>query len=93
MFRPALFALAALWAVPAAAQRDMRPPIEAADGQMLPFPRIAQIARAAAGGGSLIASDFDERERVYQLKFIRDGVVTLVYVDAKTGRVVGLEGG
>lgn len=94
MFRQALIALLALWAAAAPAQsyaqRDMAAPVT--EG-MIPFPDLRARAQRAAGGGTLIGSDFDGRAGVYQFKFIKDGVVTLVYVDGRTGRVLGVERG
>lgn len=60
---------------------------------MVSFPKLLEIARRAAGGGTHIGSDLDERAGVYQFKFIKDGVVTLVYVDGRSGQVLGLERG
>lgn len=96
MFRPALVALVALWAEAAYPQRlsDFGPPRGVGvENDMLPFPRLKAVAQGAAGGGTLIGSDYDSRANIYQFKFIKNGVVTLVYVDARSGNVVGVERG
>jgi len=95
MFRQALIALVALWAVAAPAQSWSGPDSGAPTSvnAMLPFTQLLAIARRAAGGGTHIGSDFDQRAGVYQFKFIKDGVVTLVYVDGRSGQVLGVERG
>lgn len=91
MLRPALIALAALWAVPATAQRcPDRPSVNEYER---PFVELMDAARKAVGGGTVIATDRDGCEKVYEVKLIKDGVVYLVYVDAKTARVLGVVGG
>lgn len=91
MLRPALIALAALWASPAPAQRCADPPGASAD--LLAPPAVIRIAQRTNGGGQLLSLDYDACEKVYQVKLIREGVVTLIYVDAREGRVVGIVGG
>lgn len=98
MLRPVLFlALAALGTLPAAAQswRDERSPMPPRPMAMtggMSFPQLAQTARAAAGGGTYIGSDFDPDTDMYRFKFINNGRVTWVDVDGRSGQVVNVEG-
>lgn len=92
MLRPALIALAALWAVAAPAQQRCADP-PGAQEKLPPFTRIIKAAQAVVGGGQLIGAEFDRCEKIYQVKLIKDGVVTIVYVDARNEQVVGIEGG
>jgi len=102
MVRPALFALVvALAAVPASASaqnwRDQRTPFDGrempVDGSgVQPFPRLVNAARAAAGGGTYIGSDFDAGSATYRFKFINNGRVTWVDVDGRSGQVLDVEG-
>ena len=98
MVRPALFVLlAALATLPAAAQssRDQLSPITPGEIPTcvgMAFPQLAQVARAAAGGGTYIGSDFDPESDMYRFKFINNGRVTWVDVDGHSGQVVNVEG-
>lgn len=97
MVRPVLFVLlAALGTVPAAAQnwRDQYSPMPPTQtsGNGPAFPQLAQTARAAAGGGTYIGSDFDPETDMYRFKFINNGRVTWVDVDGRSGQVVNVEG-
>jgi uncharacterized membrane protein YkoI len=42
--------------------------------------------------GELVGSELDMRARRYRLRYLRDGAVVEVDVDARTGKIVGIEG-
>ena len=96
VFRPALVGLLVLAAAPAAAQRPgpdsyMGAPERIQESQ--PYPALMETARRAARGGSLVGSDYDPDAELYRFKFIKNGVVTHVVVDARSGRVIRVVGG
>jgi len=81
---------AALSAAPAKAQRSIDQ--EAAsrasrEGQILPLHVIR--GRIQVRGADFIGADFDAGSATYRLKFMREGQVIWVDVDARTGRPVG----
>ena len=41
------------------------------------------------GGAEYLGPSYDSTARAYRLKFIRDGRVTYIDVDARTGRIIG----
>ena len=94
MIRPLLLtvATAALLApVPAAAQhRDQDEAYKAArSGAIRPLGEI--IARVTPKvRGTFVGSDFDAGNRTYRLKYMREGQVVNVDVDARTGKVLGI---
>lgn len=95
MFRAALLAIA-LTMAPAAAQRwasgETSPVGVDARREIVPFPDAQRIARGAAGGGDALGGDLDLRQLVYRFKFIREGRVTWVDLDARSGAVLRVEG-
>jgi uncharacterized membrane protein YkoI len=42
--------------------------------------------------GELVGSELDMRAKRYRLRYLRDGAVVEVDVDARTGKIVGIEG-
>ncbi len=96
MIRPLLLAIAAMTVLtsgPATAQyRDQDEAYKAArSGAIRPLGEI--IARVTPRvGGSFVGSDFDAGTRTYRLKYMREGSVVIVDVDASTGRVLGMSG-
>lgn len=42
--------------------------------------------------GELIGSDLDMRSKRYKLRYLRDGSVVEVDVDARTGNILGIQG-
>lgn len=100
MVRPALLVLMILVATaPATAQnwREQRTPFDGREmpvdgGGVQPFPKLVNAARAAAGGGTYIGSDFDPESATYRFKFVNNGRVTWVDVDGRSGQVMGVEG-
>lgn len=91
--RVLLVALATACAVPAAAQRSDQDEAYQAmrSGAIRPLGEI--ISRVAPRvRGSFLGSDFDPGERTYSLKFMREGSVVVVDVDARTGQVLEIRG-
>ena len=94
MIRPfflTLAAAAALASAPTTAQqRDQDEAYKAArSGAIRPLGEI--IARVTPKvGGTFVGSDFDSGNRTYRLKYMREGQVVNVDVDARTGRVLGI---
>lgn len=87
----ATLAVSGLAAVPAMAQprndqgevrREMRA------GNVLSLREIERRVLPQMKGSEYLGPAYDSRAMVYRLKFIRDGRVTFVDVDARTGRVV-----
>jgi uncharacterized membrane protein YkoI len=76
-------------ATPGLAQREQDKAYQLArDGQIMQLGDIiAQVS--ARVGGKCIGSEFDASTTLYRLRFMRDGAVTNVDVDARTGRIVG----
>lgn len=56
-------------------------------GQILPLSAI--IERVHVPGAEYIGADIDSRGTVYRLKFMREGRVIFIDVDARTGRILG----
>ena len=84
---------AALTGAPAAAERprDQDRAFEAKrEGRSMPLPMIEQRVMPFMGGADYLGPEFNGR--TYRLKFMRDGRVIWVDVDAATGRVVGRSG-
>lgn len=57
------------------------------EGQILPLHVIR--GRIQVRGADFIGADFDAGSATYRLKFMREGQVLWVDVDARTGRPVG----
>ncbi|MEO6248606.1 MAG: PepSY domain-containing protein [Sphingomicrobium sp.] len=93
---PALLAAAlgsALLASPAAAERprDQDRAFRATqDGRAMPLPRIERQVRPMMGDADYLGPEFNGGS--YRLKFVRDGRVIWIDVDAATGRVIGKTG-
>lgn len=83
-------------AAPAAARADRRDQDNlreaAAQGQVIPLNRLVAEVRSRppySGMTYLGGPQFDARQMVYALKFMDGARVVVVYVDARTGRIVG----
>ncbi|WP_419825178.1 hypothetical protein [Sphingomonas sp.] len=88
-------AIAALWSIPADAQR--RPPDQDRAREAMrmgarPLRDIQQQWRQGMPGYDYLGSDYDANAGNYRLKFLRDGSVSWVDVDGRTGREVGRSG-
>ncbi len=84
---------ATLTSIPASAQRrDQDEAYEAArSGAIRPLGEI--ISRVTPRiRGTFLGSDFDSGTRTYRLKYMRDGSVVVVDVDARSGNVLGISG-
>ncbi|WP_114952145.1 PepSY domain-containing protein [Sphingosinicella terrae] len=62
---------------------------DTAAGRVLPLPEILQRLRAQTAGLRHIGSEYDPRTRRYRLKYLREGQVVWIDVDAASGRVLG----
>jgi uncharacterized membrane protein YkoI len=86
--------LAALGSAPAAAQDQERGEQsearrEAQAGTQLSLREIERRILPQMQGSEYLGPAYDSTARAYRLKFIRDGRVTHVDVDARTGRIIG----
>lgn len=64
----------------------------AEQGQVIPLNRLVAEVRSRApynGMTYLGGPQFDARQMIYALKFMDGSQVVVVYVDARTGRIVG----
>ena len=64
----------------------------AAQGQVIPLNRLIADVRSRAPYNNMTylgGPQFDARQMVYALKFMDGSQVVIVYVDARTGRIVG----
>lgn len=64
----------------------------AAQGQVIPLNRLVADVRSRAPYSDMTylgGPQFDARQMVYALKFMDGSRVVVVYVDARTGRIVG----
>lgn len=89
----AAFALAAI-AAPVAAQDQPRGDQtearrEAQAGTQLPLREIERRILPQMQGSEYLGPAYDSTVRAYRLKFIREGRVTYIDVDARTGRIIG----
>lgn len=80
-------------ASPAAAQDQLRGDQgearrEARAGTQLPLREIERRILPQMQGSEYLGPAYDSTARAYRLKFIRDGRVTYVDVDARTGRII-----
>ena len=92
LFRPLLGGMIAvgLIASPAWADRprDQDRAFQATrDGRSMPLPQIERRVMPFMGGADYLGPEF--RGDTYRLKFMRDGRVIWVDVDAATGRILG----
>jgi len=60
------------------------------EGRSMPLPQIERHVLPRMGGADYLGPEF--RGRNYRLKFMQDGRVIWVDVDAATGRIVGKSG-
>jgi hypothetical protein len=60
------------------------------DGRSMPLPQIERRVMPLMGGADYLGPEF--RGETYRLKFMRDGRVIWVDVDAATGRIIGRSG-
>ena len=60
------------------------------DGRALPFPEIERRVKPLMDGAEPLGPEFNGR--TYRLKYVRDGRVIWVDVDAATGRIIGRSG-
>ena len=85
-----LFALA-VPAVPALAQRageQKQVRREARAGNVLPLRQLEQKVLPSMGGAQYLGPEYDPTVMVYRLKFIRDGRVIFVDIDARSGDIL-----
>ena len=61
---------------------------EARAGTQLPLREIERRIQPQMQGSEYLGPAYDSTARAYRLKFIRDGRVTYVDVDARTGRII-----
>jgi hypothetical protein len=59
-------------------------------GNILAVRDIEQSVLPRMRGAQYLGPEYDSAAMVYRLKFIRDGRVTFVDVDARTGRILGI---
>ena len=93
----ALSAFAALGPVSAPAEpvqrRDQQ---EAFDqlrqGRIMPLREIEARVLPRMNGAQYLGVELDPQTSIYTLKFVRKGTVIWVYVDARSGKVVGQDG-
>lgn len=88
---PVALALAGILATPASAlgrdeQGEARKEMKA--GNQLSLREIERRILPKMRGSEYLGPAYDSAARAYRLKFIRDGRVTYVDVDARTGRVI-----
>ncbi|AUX69488.1 hypothetical protein CHX26_08290 [Porphyrobacter sp. HT-58-2] len=82
-------------AVPAAAAQDQgrgdqgEARREAEAGTQLKLREIERRILPQMQGSEYLGPAYDSTARAYRLKFIKDGRVTYVDVDARTGRIIG----
>ncbi|MDX1581012.1 MAG: PepSY domain-containing protein [Alphaproteobacteria bacterium] len=92
LFAPAALVLAGLVATPADAlgrgdeQGEARKEMKA--GNQLSLREIERRILPRMQGSEYLGPAYDSTARAYRLKFIRDGRVTYVDVDARTGRII-----
>lgn len=58
-------------------------------GNILSIRQIEQIVLPRMSGKQYLGPDYDPAAMAYRLKFIQDGKVYFVDVDARTGRIIG----
>lgn len=79
-----LIATPALADPPRDAQRAFRATVE---GRSMPLPKIERQVVPRMGGADYLGPEFNGK--TYRLKFMKNGRVIWVDVDAATGRVIG----
>ncbi|MES1976070.1 MAG: PepSY domain-containing protein [Pseudomonadota bacterium] len=93
----ALSALLVLGSAPAPAAPDQkRDQQEAFDqlrkGRILPLRDIESRVLPRMTGSQYLGVELDSATSIYTLKFVRKGTVIWVYVDARSGKVIGQDG-
>ena len=73
-------------AQPAGEQKQVRR--EARAGNVLPLRQLEQKVLPSMGGAQYLGPEYDPVAQAYRLKFIRDGRVIFVDVDARSGEVI-----
>ena len=88
MFRVFILAIALVATGPAVAQREQDDAYRLAkEGQIMQLGDIlAQVTPRV--GGKFIGSEFDPDHVMYRLRYMNDGTVRNVDVDARTGRIL-----
>ena len=91
IFAPVALVLTGLAATPADAlgrdeQGEARKEMKA--GNQLSLREIERRVLPRMRGSEYLGPAYDSTARAYRLKFIRDGRVTYVDVDARTGRII-----
>jgi uncharacterized membrane protein YkoI len=89
---PLLIAVLGLTAIPSAA--DARPRSREQDaayrarqqGRIMPLPRIERSVKPRMNGADYLGPELDAGSGTYRLKFMREGRVIWVDVDARTGK-------
>lgn len=96
-FLGAALALTGLSAAPALAQnsghqRDDQDRVrkEMQQGNVRSLRQIEQSVLPRMKGAQYLGPEYDSAAMAYRLKFIKDGRVTFVDVDARTGRILGI---
>lgn len=74
-------------AQPRSEQGEARKEMKA--GNQLSLRQVEQRVLPTMRGAEYLGPSYDLRMRAYRLKFIRDGRVQFVDVDARTGRIIG----
>lgn len=59
------------------------------EGRILPLPEIERRVIPMMRGAQYLGPEFDPDRGIYTLKFLRDGTVIWVMVDARSGQIVG----
>ena len=59
------------------------------EGRILPMREIERRVMPQMRGAQYLGFDYDPDRGIYTLKFLRDGAVIWVDVDARTGQVTG----
>ena len=77
----------ALHADPGGEQGEARKERQA--GNIMSIRQIEQIVLPRMAGKQYLGPDYDPAAMAYRLKFIQDGKVYFVDVDARTGRIIG----
>ncbi|MGN7159143.1 PepSY domain-containing protein [Sphingomonas sp. SAFR-052] len=60
-----------------------------AEGRILPLREIERRVVPQVRGAQYLGFDYDPDRGIYTLKFLRDGAVIWVDVDARTGQITG----
>lgn len=93
----ALSALAALGPASAPAEpgqrRDQQEAFEQLRrGRIMPLRDIESRVLPRMAGAQYLGVELDSATSIYTLKFVRKGTVIWVYVDARSGKVIGQDG-